>query len=208
MTKEQIKAEVMKASYSWIDSGAGKLGRVYLEILSAEGLPNMDTGSYLGNLTDSFVSIVYEDTHLTTDTIDDCLDPVWFPWSRRAFIFNIGHASSQIFLGVFDYDSGFSDHDLIGRVSIDITNLRPNTEYLLTYNLYPSAIVPGRNSQGKIYVRLRLEIPDERKLALSALEPPSPVYVNVKRRKEFRVVRQTCLGNVEVDRYSVRTIKM
>jgi hypothetical protein len=184
-----------------------KLGRIFLEILSAEGLPQMDTGSWLGNLTDSFVSIVYEDTFIRTDTIDDCLDPVWFPWMDRAFILNMGHASSQIFLGVFDFDGGFDDHDMIGRVSVDLTNLRPDTEYLLSYNIYPSAIVSGRDIMGKINIRLRLEIPDERKLALSALEPPPPTYVNVKKGKDFRVVRQTCLGTTDVDKYSISTLK-
>lgn len=167
----------------------------------------MDTGSWLGNLTDSFVSVVYEDTFVRTDTIDDCLNPVWLPWSQRAFILNIGHASSQIFLGVFDFDAGFDDHDLIGRVSIDITNFRPDTEYNLTYGLFPSAIVTGRKQQGKIHIRLRLEIPDERKLALSVLEPPLPTYVNVKKGKDFRVIRQTCLGKYDVDKYSINTLK-
>lgn len=207
MTKEQVKLEVMKPSFSWIDSGTGNLGRIFLEVLSAEGLPNLDTGSFLGNLSDPFVSIVYEDTCLRTDTIDDCLNPVWLPWSKRAFILNIGHASSQIFLGVFDFDAGFDNNDLIGRVSIDITNLRPNTEYLLTYNIYPSAIVSGREIKGKVNIRLRLEIPDERKLALSILSPPVPTYVNVHRRKDFNLVRQTCLGKVDVDRYSIGVIQ-
>ena len=176
-------------------------------MLSAKGLPNLDTGSWLGNLTDSFVSIVYEDTFVRTDTIDDCLNPVWLPWSQRAFILNIGHASSQIFLGVFDFDAGFDDHDLIGRVSIDITNLRPDTEYTLNYDIYPSARVSGRDKQGEITVRLRLEIPDERKMALSALEPPPPTYVNVKKGKDFRVIRQTCMGMTDTDKYSIRTLK-
>ncbi len=184
-----------------------KLGRIFLEILSAHDLPNMDTGSWLGNLTDSFVSIVYEDTFVKTDTIDDCLNPVWLPWSHRAFILNMGHASSQIFLGVFDFDVGFSHHDIIGRVSVDVTNLRPNTEYLLSYNLYHSASVSGRNIQGKISIRLRLDIPDERKVALSVLEPPLATYVNVKRGKDFRVVRQTCMGKHDVDRYGHDILK-
>ena len=149
----------------------------------------MDTGSWLGNLTDSFVSIVFEDSFLRTDVIDDCLDPVWFPWSQRAFILNIGHASSQVNLGVFDFDAGFGQHDLIGRVSVDITNLRPDTEYLLSYNIYPSAIVSGRDIRGKINIRLRIEIPDERKLTLSVLDPPAQTYVNVKKGKDFRVGR-------------------
>lgn len=114
---------------------------------------------FLGNKTDAFVSVVYEDIYIRTHTIDDCLSPRWLPWTNRAFILNIGHASSQIFLGVFDYDSGFDDHDLIGRVSVDITNLRKDTDYLLNYNIYPSARVTGRKIQGKVTIRLRLEIP-------------------------------------------------
>lgn len=176
-------------------------------MLCAKGLPNLDTGSWLGNLTDSFVSIVYEDTFVRTDTIDDCLNPVWLPWSQRAFILNMSHASSQIFLGVFDFDAGFDDHDLIGRVSIDITNFRPNTEYILNYDIYPSARVSGRDKQGEIKIRLRLEIPDERKLALSALDPPVATYVNVKKGKNFRVIRQTCLGKTDVEKYSTSTLK-
>eukprot|EP00934_Nitzschia_sp_Nitz4_P004679 Nitzschia sp. Nitz4//scaffold48_size128905//13659//18448//NITZ4_003579-RA/size128905-augustus-gene-0.100-mRNA-1//-1//CDS//3329552919//4669//frame0 len=207
MTKKEIMTECMKPSRSWTDAGTGKLGRVYLEILSAEGLPNMDTMSWLGNLTDSFVSVVYEDTVVRTDTIDDCLNPVWLPWSQRAFILNIGHPSSQIFLGIFDYDAGFDDHDLIGRVSVDITNLRPDTEYSLSYAIYPSAIVSGREIQGKINIRLRIEIPDERRFALAVLEPPNPNYVNLKKGKDFRVVRQTCLGKTDVDKYSMSTMK-
>ena len=167
----------------------------------------MDTGSWLGNLTDSFVSIVYEDVYLRTDTIDDCLDPVWLPWTHRAFILNMKHPSSQIFLGVFDYDGALSDHDIIGRVSVDLTNLRPNTEYLLSYNLYPSARVSGRDIQGKIKIRLRLDIPDERKVALAVLEPPPPIFVNMKKGKDFRVIRQTCLGKQDVERYNLAILR-
>lgn len=92
-------------------------------------------------------------------------------------------------------------------MSVDITNLRPDTEYLLSYNIYPSAIVSGRDIQGKLNIRLRLEIPDQRKLALSALQPPIPTYVNVKKGKDFKVVRQTCLGKVDVEKYSLSTLK-
>jgi hypothetical protein len=207
LTHEQIEDETTKPSNHWTHAGIGDLGRIYLEILSCDDLPNLDTGGFLGNKTDAFVSIVYEDVLIRTDTIDDCLSPRWLPWTKRAFILNINHSSSQINLGVFDFDSGFDDHDLIGRVSIDITNLRKDTEYILSYNIYPSARITGRKIKGKITVRLRLEIPDERKMVLSALEPPPPTYVNVKRGKDFRVIRQTCMGKYDEERYSVSTLK-
>lgn len=128
----------MSDSYNWIDVGSGNLGKVFVEVLSCDHLPNMDTGGTFGNKTDSFVSVVYEDCFARTDVINDCLSPRWLPWSQRAFIFNMMHTSSQLFLGVFDYDSNaFSDHDFIGRVSVDLSNFQPDTVYVLNYKLYP-----------------------------------------------------------------------
>jgi hypothetical protein len=209
MTNDEIETQIMKPSQHWVDAGSGNLGRIFLEVLGCDGLPNLDTGGFLGNKTDTFVSVVYEDVYARTDTIDDCLSPRWMPWTNRAFILNMQHSSSQIFIGVFDFDAGMiDDHDLIGRVSIDLTNLRKDTEYILSYNIYPSArVTAGRKVNGKITVRLRMEIPDERKLPLCALEPPENVYVNVKKRKDFRVVRQTCFGKYDVEKYSLSTLK-
>ena len=207
MTHEDIQLECMQPSDHWVDAGTGSLGRIYLEVLGCDGLPNLDTGGFLGNKTDAFVSLVFEDCYVRTDTIDDCLSPRWLPWMRRAFIFNIYHSSSQLLLGVFDYDAGFDDHDLIGRVSVDISNLRNYSEYVLCYTIYPSARISGRSPGGQITIRLRLEIPDERKIVLSTLEPPPPFYVNVKKRKDFRVVRSTCIGKFDYEKYSIKTIK-
>lgn len=138
LTKEKIEEETMNDSHTWIDVGSGNLGKVFVEVLSCDNLPNMDTGSTFGNKTDSFVSVVYEDCFARTDVINDCLSPKWLPWSQRAFIFNMMHTSSQLFLGVFDYDGNvLNDHDFIGRVSVDLSNFQPNTVYVLKYKLYP-----------------------------------------------------------------------
>ena len=102
LTHDEIQAECMKESDHWIDAGSGKLGRMYVEVLGCDGLPNLDTGGMLGNKTDAFVSLVFEDCYVRTDTIDDCLSPRWLPWTRRAFCFNIAHSSSQLLLGVFE----------------------------------------------------------------------------------------------------------
>ena len=88
----------MKPSYHWIDVGSGRLGKIFVEILFCDKLPNLDTGGVLGNKTDAFVSLVYEDCHVRTDVISDCLSPRWMPWSQRAFVFNMMHTSSQLFL--------------------------------------------------------------------------------------------------------------
>jgi C2 domain len=208
MTDTDIQAEVLKPSIHWKDFGSGELGKVYVEILGCDSLPNLDVGGFLGNKTDAFVSLVFEDVTARTETIDDCLSPRWMPWTDRAFIFRMAHPSSQLCIGVFDFDgSPIGDHDLVGRVSVDLTNLRRDTEYVLSYNLFPSARVLSRDIMGKITLRLRIELPDERKPVLASLEPPEPVYVNVMNKRDFNVIRQTCLGKYDEEAYSVNTLK-
>lgn len=116
MTKKQIGEECLKDSHKWVDSGSGRLGTLYLEVLGCDDLPNMDTGGFAGNKTDAFVAIVFEDTFVTTDIIDDCLNPRWMPWSKRAFVFHLMHSSSEVFLGVFDYDCSLNPADDHGKV--------------------------------------------------------------------------------------------
>jgi Ca2+-dependent lipid-binding protein len=209
MTKVEIEEEYVKESLHWVDAGAGRLGRLFVEILGCDDLPNLDTGGFAGNKTDAFVSLVFEDAVAQTDVVDDTLSPRWMPWTKRAFIFHILHSSSQLFMGVFDYDAGINpadDHDLIGRISVDLSNLRKDTVYTLNYKLCTTARMSGRKEKGSITIRLRMEIEDERKLLLSALEPPPKMYVNVKTRKEFRVVRYTCTGKYNMEKYSMKVI--
>jgi hypothetical protein len=209
MTKKEIEVETPKESQNWIDVGTGKLGRLFVEILGCDDLPNLDSGVFAGNKTDTFVSLVYEDSTLQTDVIDDTLSPRWLPWTKRAFIFHVFHSSSQLFLGVFDYDDSLNpadDHDLVGRVSIDLTNLQKDTVYTLKYEIFDTARMTQREGRGFITARVRLEIDDDRKLLLSNLEPPPQMYVNVNNRKEFRVIRYTCTGKYDMDKYSMKVI--
>jgi len=142
LTSQQIDEESLKPTKDWLDIGSGRLGKIFVEIIKCDNLPNMDTGGSLGNKTDAFVSLVYEDCVAKSETIANCLHPRWMPWSKRAFIFNMSHTSSQLFLGVFDADGGsLNSHDLVGRVSVELSNAVPDTEYFLTYNLYPVSII-------------------------------------------------------------------
>jgi hypothetical protein len=100
------------------------------------------------------------------------------------------HVSSNLHVGVFDYDPGFaSDHDICGKVSIDLANLVPNTEYVLKYNLYENSVAADREPKGVITLRLRMELKDEKELILSNLGMPPEVYVNTKSAKDFDLVR-------------------
>lgn len=58
MTKDMLNKEMMEDSREWIDAGSGDLGRLFVEVLECNGLPNLDTGGMMGNKTDGFVSIL------------------------------------------------------------------------------------------------------------------------------------------------------
>ncbi len=112
--------------------------------------------SIIGNKTDAFVKIVYEDCICQTDVISNNLSPRFLPRSKRAFVFHTNYPSSVINLGVFDFDPGMSilnKHDFIGRAAVDVMNLRPGTEYMLNYALYDSALKAERKQEGRIKVR-------------------------------------------------------
>lgn len=52
----EMEKEILGESREWIDAGSGELGRLFVEVLECKGLPNLDSGGLVGNLTDSFVS--------------------------------------------------------------------------------------------------------------------------------------------------------
>ena len=198
MTDHEITLETHRPTHHWVDAGSGTLGKLYVEILSCHGLPNVDAGEAIGNLTDSFVCAVYEDSMVQTPVIDDELSPRWLPWTQRAFCFGIMHPASMLYLGVFDYDLGLLvDHEPIGRVAVNISNLQRDTQYVLKYNLYKSSSVTDRTPNGVITIRLRYEIHDEKLALMTALRPRPRIHVNVKSKKTFKVVRYTCFGEFD-----------
>ena len=103
---KELRKEAYNSSTNWIESGSGNLGKVFVEVIECNGLPNFDTGEALGNKTDSFCTVVYEDSILQTEVIYDALSPLWMSWTQRAFAFNRSHPCSPLFLGIFDYDFG------------------------------------------------------------------------------------------------------
>ena len=121
-----------------------------VEILSCDGLPNLDETPAgvpaTGDKTDAFVAMLFEDTLVRTDVIFDRLNPRWMPWSMRAFAFPIQHPGSPLILAVFDYDQGpMNAHDPIGRVVINMTNFEAETVYNLSYKLHNSIMKDGRS---------------------------------------------------------------
>jgi hypothetical protein len=206
MTAQQLDEESMKPTYKWMEAGTGTLGKVYLEVIKCEGLPNMDTK--VEGLTDAFCCIIYEDAIVNTDVINDELCPRWMPWSQRGFVFNIAHPSSQLLLGVLDYDSdkGVNNHDAIGRISIDITNFRADTAYLLTYDLYSSVLDDVRKTFGTITVRLRLEYDSYRDFVQGSLKLRDLNYINLPRRTDFLTAFFVCNGEENLQKLDMGAI--
>ena len=66
------------------------------------------------------------------------------PWTQRAFMINTMNPHSSLYLGVFDHEHGPFDHKGLGRVTVDLSELNPNTTYTLKYDLRSSPIVSTR----------------------------------------------------------------
>lgn len=186
-----------------IEAGSGSLGRLFVEILSCEDLPNLDDPSgVMGDYTDSFCTLVYEDTCAMTEVIYDELNPKWLPWTTRAFCFNVIHPSSILYLGVFDYDL-LGNHDPIGRVAVNVCNLQRETIHTLKYSLFPSSNLTDRSAIGNITVRIRLEWFNPRAVLLEGLKPRPDMHVNVTKEKSFKVIRYVCIGEYEEEKFDL-----
>jgi len=207
LTEEQMKSQMMNQSTNWIEAGSDKenLGKVFIEILKCNDLPNLDNG-ILGNLTDTFVCIVLGDGFAQTDVIDDCLNPIWMPWTQRAFAFNITHALSSLYIAAMDYDLG-SNHEAIGRICINLNQFDSNVSYILTYPLYLASNVVDAEPRGSITIRLRKIITNEKKLLLNSLKTCPDTYVNMQSSRTLSVVNFACNGQYDEDLYQIKLLK-
>lgn len=198
MTKEQINAEAKKPSFKWVEASSGELGKVFIEIISCDNLPNMDALSLnVRDKTDAFACLVYEDSIVYTDVIGDCLSPRWMPWCQRAFAFNTAHTSSKLFIALFDHDPELSPiqmvsrttsslHDSIGRCVINVDEFLPNTVYTLRLPLFYGELEKHRvKPRGTLTFRMRIEMNDLRKALLASAIPPAPSYVSCARKIDF-----------------------
>lgn len=201
LSKYELDCEAKKPSFHWIETGSGSLGKVYFELIGCDNLPNLDASVTGRNKTDAFACIVFEDCIAHTEVINDTLSPRWMPWTQRAFVFNIMHPSSQLRIGVFDYDEAGRagvvgpNYDKVGKVNVDITNCCPGTTYTLTYD-----IVTRTNGNhvvnGTITFRLRVEMKSQRDVLFTALRPIPSCFVSVRKKKEFGVTRYSIDGEV------------
>ena len=205
LSEKQIQAEVKKPSHDWIEAGSGDVGKFYLEILGCDGLPNLDLSISGRNKSDPFVCICFEDCVVNTDVINDCLEPRWMPWTRRAFVFNVMHPSSQFYISVMDYEGIKGHHDKIGRCIVNPTNLRPNTMYSMRYSLLNSDDI-NRKLRGKIFFRLRFESTTERQHLLSTIQFKSQYHVSTNAYADSKTISVAVTNDVSLQIPSLQTI--
>lgn len=220
MSKAQIDAEAQKPSKSWIQAGSGSLGKLYFEVIGCNGLPNIDavplpvSGAIFAK-TDAYATIIYEDSIVNTDVIMDTLYPRWLPWTQRAFVFNIMHPSSQLMLAVLDFNGGglvpgnvvpssldpvnFALDNPIGRLTIDLSNMRPRTNYTKHFDLVTSALVSQRKMNGTITIRVRVEWESERMALIRSIGPPPEIFINVSEKRDWLASRYAIIGEVSYD---------
>ncbi len=204
LTKSQLKSECYKPSTKWVRAGSGSLGTVFVEFLECRDLPNTDAGGAVGNYTDAFISAIYGDVLVQTDVVDDCLSPMWPPWSTRAFKFQVPHPSTAIFIAVTDYDVGPLEHEPIGRAQIQLNKFSPGILYTLTYDLHESAnLLEFGDSVGKITVRIRVEY-DEHKVLMASLKSPDQSWVTSKRKKTHQVAKYCTEGPHDEDTFELQ----
>jgi hypothetical protein len=212
-TDNQIESEAIKHSTNWTEVGSGNLGKLYVEVIGCDNLPNMDfTTLNFNDKTDAFACLLFEDTIVNTDVIGDSLSPRWMPWSRRAFAFNISDPSSDLQIGLFDYDPELSPiqlilratgglHDPIGRIQIHTSNFMPGTVYTLKYNIFYGDLAKDRvKTRGTVTVRMRIDWTDRKKAIIASVIPPAPTYVSVAKKIDFEVAHYTAEGMVSPPR--------
>jgi hypothetical protein len=145
LTESEMIDYANSPSKKWVEAGSGRLGRVYVEVIACEGLKNnKKIEKLVRKKTDPFICLIYEDCLVETDVIKNCNNPLFMPWTQRAFVFNTMSSLSSLYLGVFDYDYGPFQHKGLGRVTVDLRELKPRTTYTLKYNLYSSPVTSVR----------------------------------------------------------------
>lgn len=156
------------------DDDDGRIGTLSVEVMSCVGLPKFDRFSK----PDVRVYALLADSAFATDVIPSCRSPLWPSRCRRAASFPVHHAYARLYVGVFGVRSGSTrkekeNDDFAGRVAIDVSALRPGTEYDATMPLRSSTSVYDRRPRGAVRLRLSLEWRSERAAVLSYLKAPT-----------------------------------
>ena len=178
----------------------GRIGSLRVEVLGCVGLARQKPYSA--------VYVISGDCAFCTDVLNNFRSPMWPSACTRAAVFPVHHAYAKLFVGMFDVRKRQNkDNDVFcGRVAIDIAQLRPNTEYDVTFPLRASSFVYDRRKRGVIRLRFSLHWFSERAAICSYLkssrwfsqsEPTKGLgqpTIPCAEPKTFRNIAVTCHG--------------
>lgn len=205
MTEKELYKEMSTNSENWEDfrqqivgdRDEEMIGSLHAEVLACHGLPKLDKFTN----TDAVCYFVCGPFAFATDVIDGFCSPVWPSKSRRACIFPLFYAYQELYVGVFDDDGAGQNDDFAGRVVVDVSRLRPNSEYDVYLPLRQYRNTHVKQPRGVIHLRLRVEWHNEKKAVLSYLKRPqktkqlgNTVTLNCADLKAFRNVVLTVQG--------------
>lgn len=160
----------------------GRIGSLRVEVLGCVGLDRAKP--------DVAVYLVAGDCAFTTDTVAGVRSPMWPNSAKRACVFPIHHAYAKLFIGVFDLRTKKNtEADYFGgRVAIDIPQLRPDTEYDITFPLRASSFIYDRRPRGVVRLRFSLHWFSERAAILSYVKRPRNPLAFSRQAKKFPTI--------------------
>jgi len=236
LTQEELDKVIWEPSTSWtVCYGKGSLGKLYVEVIECNDLlyrhkQRTRKSTVAEKKVDPFITIIHEDSIVSSDALPDCKNPRFLPWSRRAFKFHVEHSYSPIYIGVYDYEesrlnlgglkkkmtrnqkvknsNGKRKFEEIGRAAISIQKLKSNVEYNMVYDLYRSGETSHqRIKQGSITLRICLRWYNERRVFFDIMNPhPTQFVVNVPTKVDYSDANYAINGLVDMTQYDTNYI--
>jgi hypothetical protein len=160
----------------------GRIGSLRVEVLGCVGLDRARP--------DVSVYLVAGDCAFTTDTIAGVRSPMWPNSAKRGCVFPLHHAYAKLFIGVFDLRTKKTTEAdyFCGRVAIDVPQLRPDTEYDITFPLRASSFIYDRRPRGVVRLRFSLHWFSERAVILSYIKRPRNPLAFSRQAKKFPTI--------------------
>ncbi|KAL3913101.1 MAG: hypothetical protein SGILL_006624 [Bacillariaceae sp.] len=219
MTRQELYKEMNRTSSYFHDlrrssSPQGMhdaVGSLHFEILQCFGLPKKDVRKKLT----PFGIVVCDQYAFKTDAMPVLANPMLLSKHRRACVLPIQKAYSRIYVGIFSkVDKNAAMDRFIGRIVLDVSRLRPGSQYDVTLPLRLSNQVYSRAKRGAVRCRFHLEWYSERAALMSYVPngmpqftPHDKITVRCSDNKAFQNVARTVHGHDLPGKFSMRLTK-
>ena len=132
-------------------SARAHIGTLRIEVLQCESLPKMMVG-----IIDPYALVVFEGYAARTSTVRNDRTPCWGAEAPRAFQFPVACPYSTVDVALNDEDEGLLPDDALGRVVIDLSQIRGRTVYDCWFDLQ-YGIARTKGKRGAVRLRYSVE---------------------------------------------------